>query len=73
MLSLYADRLPGARVLEGRYTVIQHAIATPKDKAAAAAYVKSFVEEAKGNGTIAEAVREAGLRRTRVAPPSQIK
>lgn len=67
MLSIYADRLPGARVLPGRYTVIQHAIATPKGKVAAAGYVKTFVEEAKVNGAIAEAIRAAGLRRTRVA------
>ena len=73
MLSLYADRLPGARVLDGRYTVIQHAIATPQGMTAAAEYVKTFVEEAKGNGTVAEAIRAAGLRRTRVAAPSQTK
>lgn len=73
MLSLYADRLTGARVLEGRYTVIQHAIATPKGKTAAAEYIKTFVEEAKLNGTVAEAIRAAGLRRTRVAAPSQTK
>jgi polar amino acid transport system substrate-binding protein len=73
MLSLYADRLTGARVLEGRYTVIQHAIATPKGKAAAAEYIKIFVEEGKVNGTVAEAIRAAGLRRTRVASSSQTK
>ena len=73
MLSLYADRLSGARVLEGRYTVIQHAVATPKGKTAAAEYVKAFVEEAKVDGTVAEAIRAGGLRRTRVAPPSQTK
>ncbi len=73
MLSLYADRLPGARVLEGRYTVIQHAIATPQGKAAAAEYVKTFVEEAKVNGAVAEAIRAADLRRTRVAALSQTK
>ena len=72
-LSLYAERLPGARVLEGRYTVIQHAIATSKGKTAAAEYVKAFVEEAKADGTVAEAIRAGGLRRTRVAPPSQTK
>jgi polar amino acid transport system substrate-binding protein len=70
-LSLYADRLPGARVLEGRYTVIQHAVASPKAKSAASEYVKSFIEEVKANGTVAEAIRAAGLRRTRVAPPYQ--
>ncbi len=73
MLSLYADRLPGSRVLEGRYTVIQHAVATPKGKAAASAYLKTFVEEAKADGTVAEAIRAAGLRRTRVAPPSKLQ
>ena len=73
MLSLYSDRIPGSRVLEGRYTVIQHAVATPKGKSAASEYIKGFIEEAKADGTIAEAVRAAGLRRTRVAPPSQVK
>jgi len=73
MLSLYADRLPGACVLEGRYTVIQHAVATPKGKMAASEYMKTFVEDAKADGTVAEAIRAAGLRRTRVAPPSQAK
>lgn len=73
MLSLYADQLPGARVLEGRYTVIQHAVATPKGKMATSEYMKTFVEEAKSDGTVAEAIRAAGLRRTRVAPPSQVK
>ena len=73
MLSLYAHRLPGARVLEGRYTVIQHAIATPKGKTAATEYVRTFVEEAKVNGTVAEAIRAASLRQTRVAAPSPTK
>jgi polar amino acid transport system substrate-binding protein len=73
MLSLYADRLPGARVLGGRYTVIQHAIATPKGKMAASEYMKTFVDEAKADGTVAEAIRAAGLRRTRVAPASPMK
>ena len=72
-LSLYADRLPGSRVLEGRYTVIQHAVATPKGKTEASEYMKAFVEEAKGDGTVAEAIRAAGLRRARVAPPFQVK
>ena len=61
MLSLYADRLPGARVLEGRYTIIQHAIATPKGKAAAAQYVEAFVEEAKGDGTVAKGDSRAAV------------
>jgi polar amino acid transport system substrate-binding protein len=67
MLSLYADRLPGSRVLLGRYTLIQHAVATLRGKPAAAAFVKEFVEEAKRNGTVRDAIAQAGLRRADVA------
>lgn len=73
MLTLYSQRLPGSRVLEGRYTVIQHAIATPKGKTAAAEFVKRFVEEAKRNGTVRAAIADAGLRRADVAPISAEK
>jgi polar amino acid transport system substrate-binding protein len=73
MLSLYSERLPGSQVLPGRYTLIQHAVAVPKGKSAAAEFVKRFVEESKGDGTIANAVASAGLRRTAVAPPTVAK
>lgn len=68
MLSLYSKRLPGSRVLEGRYTVIQHAIATPKGRAAAAQFIRQFVEQSKNDGTIREAIVKADLRRASVAP-----
>ncbi len=73
MLSLYSDKLPGSQVLGGRYAVIQHAIAIPKGKMAASNYVKIFVEEAKADGTIEQAITAAGLRRTRIAsaPPNK--
>jgi polar amino acid transport system substrate-binding protein len=70
MLSLYADRFPGARVLPGRYTVIQHAIATSKGKPAAAAFVKEFVEQGKRDGTVRNAIAEAALRRAEIAAPA---
>jgi len=73
MLSLYSARLPGSRVLQGRYTVIQHAIATPKDRPAAAAFVKEFVEQSKRGGTVRNAIAQAGLRRTDVAPSALAK
>jgi polar amino acid transport system substrate-binding protein len=67
MLSLYAAKVPGGRVLEGRYTIIRHAIATRKGKTEAAAFVKQFVSGAKADGTVAEAIRRAELQRARVA------
>lgn len=69
MLSIYSDRLPGSRVLEGRYTLIQHAVAIPKGRSAAAEYVRQFIEESKSDGTIRDAIAQAGLRRTAVATP----
>lgn len=68
MLSLYAERLPGSRVLEGRYTAIQHAIATPKGKTAAAQYVRRFVEQSKADGTVRNSIAGANLRRASAAP-----
>lgn len=68
MLSLYSAKLPGSRVLEGRYTVIQHAIATPKGKAEAAQFVKQFVEQSKMDGTIRNAIVNANLHRANAAP-----
>jgi polar amino acid transport system substrate-binding protein len=68
MLSLYSERLPGSRVLEGRYTVIQHAIALPKGRLAAGEYVRRFVVESKNDGTIRDAIMNANLRRASVAP-----
>jgi polar amino acid transport system substrate-binding protein len=73
MLSLYSDKLPGSRVLQGRYTVIQHAIATAKGRPAAAEFVKIFVEESKREGTVRDAIAQAGLRRTDVAPAAATK
>jgi len=55
-------------VLEGRYTVIQHAIALPKGRPAAAQYVRQFVQNAKNDGTIRDAIGNANLRRASVAP-----
>ena len=66
MLSLYAEQVPGARVLEGRYTIIRHAIATHRGKAAASDYVKAFVADVKADGMVPESIRRAGLQRTRV-------
>lgn len=68
MLSLYSEKLPGSRVLQGRYTVIQHAVATTKGRLAGAEFVKEFVEQSKRDGTVRDAIAQAGLRRTDVAP-----
>jgi polar amino acid transport system substrate-binding protein len=63
-------RLPGGgRILDGRFNVVQMAIAVPKGRGAAGLdHLGRFVAEAKRDGTVARAVERAGLRGVRVAP-----
>jgi polar amino acid transport system substrate-binding protein len=57
-----ADRMPGSRVLDGRWGVEHIAIAIPKGRGTAMEYLRRFVEEAQASGLLAEAVERAGLR-----------
>jgi polar amino acid transport system substrate-binding protein len=69
---LLADvqRLPGARLLEGQFTAVQQAIGTPKARAAAAKYLRAFVEEVKASGLVSEAIARNAVQGVSVAPPA---
>ena len=48
------ERLPGARILEGRFTAVQQAMGTPKGRDDAGfEYLQAFVEDAKASGFVA--------------------
>ena len=48
------ERLPGARILEGRFTAVQQAMGTPRGRDDAGfAYLQAFVEHAKASGLVA--------------------
>ncbi len=57
-----SDELPGSRVLDGRWGLESFAIGIPKGREIALPFVTSFVGEAKSDGTVARAVKRAGLR-----------
>lgn len=61
-----ADALPGARVLPGRFNVVQMAIGVRKQAAAALPTVDEFVNLIRSDGTVQRAITEAGLRGVRV-------
>ena len=61
-------RLPGSRILEGRFTAIQQAIGTPKTREAAAAYLRDFVADIKASGFVAQAIARNGVSGVSVAP-----
>ncbi len=48
------ERLPGARILPGRFTAVQQAIGTPRGRdEAGIEYLQAFVEDAKASGLVA--------------------
>lgn len=59
-----SDKLPGFRVLEGRYAVEKISIAIPKGREAGMPFLRQFVDDAKSEGLVAGAVKRAGLRGT---------
>jgi polar amino acid transport system substrate-binding protein len=64
-----AKRLPGLRVLDGRFMVIQQAMATPLGREAGAAYLNRFIEEMKASGFVEQALARHGIEGALVAPP----
>ena len=63
-----AEKHPGSRVLDGRFTAVQQSVGTPKGRDAAAKYLREFVAEAKASGLVAKAIAANGVRRVSVAP-----
>jgi polar amino acid transport system substrate-binding protein len=61
-----ADALPGARVLAGRFNVVQMAIGVRKRAASALPTVDEFVNRIRSDGTIQKAITDTGLRGVRV-------
>jgi len=50
------DKLPGARMLEDRFMIVNHGIGTPRARQAAAAYLKAFVDDVVASGFIARSI-----------------
>jgi ABC-type amino acid transport substrate-binding protein len=62
-----AKRVGGVRLLDGRFMVIQQAMAAPKGREAGTKYLRAFVEEMKASGFVAEALARHGIEGASVA------
>jgi polar amino acid transport system substrate-binding protein len=62
-----AGKLPGARVLDGRFMAVQQAIGTRRANEAGAAFLRDFVEAAKASGLVASLIAKHGVRGLSVA------
>jgi polar amino acid transport system substrate-binding protein len=63
-----ARRVPGVRLLPGRFMVINQAMASQKGKEAGAKYLREFVEEMKASGFVAKAIERHKQPSAVVAP-----
>ena len=63
-----STKMPGSRVLEGRFGGEEAALAVPKGRQLGVAYARQFVDEAVSEGLVKAAIDRAGLRGVIVAP-----
>ena len=61
-------KLPGSRILDGRFMSVQQAIGTSRNNPAGAAFLRDFVEEAKSSGLVARLIERHQVRGFSVAP-----
>jgi polar amino acid transport system substrate-binding protein len=60
-------RLPGSRILDGRFTAIQQAIGTPRPRVRAAQWLARYVAHVKASGAVAAAISRHGVEGLSVA------
>ncbi len=68
-LEMDAKKTSGARLLPGRFMVINQAMASQLGKEAGAQFVRDFIEDAKASGFVARSLASHGVQGAAVAPP----
>lgn len=63
-----AQRVGGVRLMPGRFMVIEQAMAVPKGRRAAQAWLSAYLEEMKRSGFVASALQRHGIQGATVAP-----
>ncbi len=59
------------RVLPGHFMLIEQAMALPQGHEAGTKYLKSFIEDMKASGFVADALKRSGQSAASVAPPAK--
>jgi len=68
-----AEKLPGSRVLHGRFIAIGQVLGIPRGRDAGAKYLREFIEDVKASGLVAEVIEKAGIRSVSVAPKAPVE
>lgn len=71
LLLMDQTKLPGSKVLEDRFMVIEQAMGMPCGRDAGLRYAKEFIEDVKASGFVARSLEKSGVRGVPVAPPEK--
>ncbi len=63
------EKLPGAKILDGKFSAVQQAIGTPRTNSEGVSWLKDFVEQAKSSGFVRDLIEKYGVNGLSVAPP----
>jgi polar amino acid transport system substrate-binding protein len=64
------EKMPGATILDGKFSAVQQAVGTAKPNKAGAEFLAAFVEEAKKSGLVARLIERHKVKGLSVAPPA---
>jgi polar amino acid transport system substrate-binding protein len=67
LLIQIADLHPNTKILDGRFTVVQQAVGTPKGRDDYAQHLREFVQDIKLSGFVAKTIERNGVRGVSVA------
>ena len=56
------DKFPLGRMLEGKFMTIHHGLGTPRERTAAAEYLKAFVSDVTASGFVARSIERHGVK-----------
>ena len=62
------EKMPGARILDGKFSAVQQAVGTAKANKEGAAFLAAFVEQAKKSGLVAKFIERHKVKGLSVAP-----
>jgi polar amino acid transport system substrate-binding protein len=62
------EKLPNARILDGKFSAVQQAVGTARANSAGAKFLSDFVEEAKRSGLVARLIEKHKVKGLSVAP-----
>jgi polar amino acid transport system substrate-binding protein len=62
------EKMPGARLLDGKFSAVQQAVGTAKGNMDASAWLSGFVEEAKKSGLVGRLIEKHKVKGLSVAP-----